>query len=152
MTTKVRITTVCENKSPGGGLLGEHGLSMFLEVGDKRILFDTGSGLTLLHNAAVLGIDLSRLDAVLLSHGHYDHTGGLQPLCQKVAVDNVYAHPDIFVPKYRSLNVPFKGNAKYIGPPWLREDLESLGVQFNLQREAVDLGGGVMLTGEVRCV
>lgn len=149
MTSNVRITTICENKSPGGGLLGEHGLSMFLEVGDKRILFDTGSGLTLLPNAARLGINLGRLDAILLSHGHYDHTGGLLPLCKKFAAAPVYAHPDIFVPKYRSPGISPNEDAKYIGPPWSREDLEALGVQFHLQREPVDFGGGVMFTGEI---
>ncbi len=149
MTGKVRLTTICDNKTPGRGLLGEHGLSIFLEAGERRFLFDTGTGQTLLHNAGVLGIDLSKLDAILLSHGHYDHTGGLLPLSEKVAPAPVYAHPDIFIPKYHALGIPVQENAKYIGPPWSREHLEGLGVQFHLQREPVDFGGGVMLTGEI---
>ena len=149
MTPKVKITTICENRAPGRGLLGEHGLAMFLEVGDRRILFDTGAGQTLPANADTLGIDLSRLEAIILSHGHYDHTGGLQPLCERNAVAPVYAHPDIFIPKYHLLKTPTGEDARYIGPPWSRQHLEELGVQFYLQREPVDLGGGITLTGEI---
>lgn len=149
MTPKVKITTVCENRAPGHGLLGEHGLAMLLEVGDRRILFDTGAGQTLPSNAASLGIDLGGLEAIVLSHGHYDHTGGLQPLCEEIAVAPVYAHPDIFIPKYRLRKTLAGEETRYIGPPWSRPHLEELGVQFYLQREPVDLGGGVMLTGEI---
>src|SRR5690554_1096340 len=96
----VKITTICENCAGGGNVLGEHGLAMLLEVGGKKILCDTGAGLTLVGNARALGVDLDDLDAVLLSHGHYDHTGGLAPLAKKTAALSVYAHPDIFGPKY----------------------------------------------------
>jgi 7,8-dihydropterin-6-yl-methyl-4-(beta-D-ribofuranosyl)aminobenzene 5'-phosphate synthase len=149
MNSRVRITVICENRAPGGGVLGEHGLSVFLETGGRRILFDTGAGRTLLANAKILGVDLSRLDAVVLSHGHYDHTGGLQPLLGKTGAVPVYAHPDIFIPKYRRLGGSPEEEAAYIGPPWSRQALENLGAQFHLQREPFDLGGGAVITGEI---
>ena len=73
----LRITVLVENTVRKRGLLAEHGLSFLIETGTERILFDTGQGLALRHNAAQLKLDLKTLDAVALSHGHYDHTGGL---------------------------------------------------------------------------
>ncbi len=100
MTRHVRITTLDENTARGRGLLAEHGLSFWIELGDKKIIFDTGQGHVLSPNARKLGIQLDQADAIVLSHGHYDHTGGLGdalPTDRKIAV---YAHPAAFQPKY----------------------------------------------------
>jgi len=73
----IRITVVVENTVHRRDLLGEHGLAFWIETDGRRILFDTGQGMALAHNANALGLDLSTVDTVVLSHGHYDHTGGL---------------------------------------------------------------------------
>ncbi len=73
----MRITTLSENTVRQRNLLAEHGLSFWIELGNKKILFDTGQGKVLIANAEELGIQLELADAVILSHGHYDHTGGL---------------------------------------------------------------------------
>jgi 7,8-dihydropterin-6-yl-methyl-4-(beta-D-ribofuranosyl)aminobenzene 5'-phosphate synthase len=67
---------------PKRALVGEHGLSFYIETGLARLLFDTGQSGLILDNAHHLGIDLSSLDAVVLSHGHYDHGGGLAALSE----------------------------------------------------------------------
>jgi len=148
MFSGIKVTTLCENSVPfpGRGILGEHGLSMLLEVRGKRILFDTGAGLTLTRNARALNIDLTRLDAIVLSHGHYDHSGGLKELLQLTGSITVYAHPNIFTDKYhlRKGHEPRK-----IGLPWPREELEGLGAHFHLERSPHEIGEGVMLTGEI---
>ncbi|NTW88868.1 MAG: MBL fold metallo-hydrolase, partial [Desulfobulbaceae bacterium] len=80
-----RITILCDNSvGPLSGTLGEHGFAALVEpaAGDP-LLFDTGQGLTLLHNAARMGRDLSAVRQVVISHGHYDHTGGLLPLLRE---------------------------------------------------------------------
>ena len=65
---KLKITVLVENTAGGKGLLGEHGLSFLIEAGERRILFDTGQGLALSHNAEILNISLDNLDAIVLSH------------------------------------------------------------------------------------
>ena len=79
---KFKITTLCENHIGHGSqnLMGEHGLSFFVEADDRCILFDTGQNLGLANNAKVLGVDLGRIDTVVPSHGHYDHSSGLKSL------------------------------------------------------------------------
>jgi len=78
-----RIIDIVDNRA-GEGLVAEHGLSLLIEHADERILFDTGAGAALVPNARALGIDLGAITHVVLSHSHYDHTGGLavlRPTC-----------------------------------------------------------------------
>ena len=74
----MEITVLVENLVYNQSLLGEHGLSFYLESGGKKILFDTGQSDIFVKNAKVLGIDLESVDYLILSHGHYDHTGGVE--------------------------------------------------------------------------
>jgi 7,8-dihydropterin-6-yl-methyl-4-(beta-D-ribofuranosyl)aminobenzene 5'-phosphate synthase len=76
------ITSLMDDYCPKRGLIGEHGLSLYIESGSTRLLFDTGQSGAFLANARSLGINLSSLDAVVLSHGHYDHGGGLSSLVE----------------------------------------------------------------------
>lgn len=79
--------------------LGEPAVSYYLADGENRFLFDTGYSDVYLRNAAKLGIDLTQVDGIVLSHGHNDHTGGLvyfPPIEQKIPL---IAHPDVFEPK-----------------------------------------------------
>lgn len=77
MIRHLRLTTVVDNRADRIGLLAEHGLALFVEADDSRILFDTGQGTALCPNAEELGVPLGKLDAIVLSHGHFDHTGAL---------------------------------------------------------------------------
>ena len=85
-----RLTVLCENSvAVPHGLVGEHGWAVHLDTGTHRLLLDTGQGLGLLNNSRALDIDLRRLDGIVISHGHYDHTSGLADvltLCGEVAV------------------------------------------------------------------
>jgi len=80
--------------------LAEHGLSFWIEYGDKRILFDTGQSDILVQNAKTLGINLAEVNAIVLSHGHYDHTGGLSTILDIAPKAKIYLHPAATEPKF----------------------------------------------------
>lgn len=99
-TGKLKITVLAENTARKRGLLAEHGLSFLIETGQHRLLFDTGQGLALRHNTDHLKIDLQHIDAVALSHGHYDHSGGLTFALNAMSNPLLYVHPEAFNLKY----------------------------------------------------
>jgi 7,8-dihydropterin-6-yl-methyl-4-(beta-D-ribofuranosyl)aminobenzene 5'-phosphate synthase len=72
MSDTILVTVLVENSVRGRDLMAEHGLSFHLQAGKDSLLFDTGQTTLLVHNASRLGVDLSRLGAMALSHGHYD--------------------------------------------------------------------------------
>ncbi len=109
------ITVLVDNQAREG-LLSEHGFALWIEAGGERILFDTGQSEGVLeHNAGALGIDLAQADKLVLSHGHYDHTGGLPLVLRKNRNIQVYCHPTILRPRYsikqtevKSVQIPFQ--------------------------------------------
>ena len=147
MTTT--LTVLVENTVPGkaDGLMGEHGFSVFLERPDRRILFDTGAGTALLHNASRLGVDLRTVDAIVLSHGHKDHTGGLSAALGAIGKRlPVFGHPGIFADRFGKRA---NGQMQYAGLPFKREALEGMGADFDLSPAFREIAPGVHLTGEV---
>ncbi len=104
----MKIITLIDNLVNSPGLIGEHGLSLYIDIGDKKILFDTGQSGLFIQNAQKLGIDVSEIDALVISHGHFDHTGGLYPFLEINKKAKIYAKKDIFTPKY-------SGKTRFIG-------------------------------------
>lgn len=105
----MRITVLNENMVYRKKLIAEHGLSLLVETGDKRILMDTGQSDVFIKNAEILGIDLNDLDAIIISHGHYDHGGGLDYLNEIDNIPSIYISEKALIPKF-SIN---KKNNKY---------------------------------------
>ena len=93
MSWPTRVTVLVEDMAEGGALLAEHGLALWIEAGDSHVLFDTGQGKVIEHNAECLGVDLGSTDAVVLSHRDHDHVGGLAAVVEKAPQCTVYAHP-----------------------------------------------------------
>jgi 7,8-dihydropterin-6-yl-methyl-4-(beta-D-ribofuranosyl)aminobenzene 5'-phosphate synthase len=145
---KGRITILCENSVGSlSGTLGEHGFSALIEPSEgDPLLFDTGSGLTLLHNAGRMNKDLSLVKQVVISHGHYDHSGGLMPLLEQCGAKQVLGHPSLFRSRYR---VKDTGECYPIAIPASREELEAAGAAFDLSKEFRAVAPGMFLTGEV---
>jgi 7,8-dihydropterin-6-yl-methyl-4-(beta-D-ribofuranosyl)aminobenzene 5'-phosphate synthase len=141
----VRITTLSENTAQLG-FLGEWGLSILLETGNCKVLLDTGMSISAVHNADLMGIDLSTIDSIVLSHAHGDHTGGLREVLRRVRKGiEVIAHPNIWIPKY----VQYGEMSRYAGIPYVREGLEALGASFNLIKEPFKVSDNMMTTGEI---
>lgn len=104
----MRITSLLENTTVREDMKVEHGLSLYIETGAHRILFDMGQTDLFYENAQTLGIDLRKVDLAVLSHGHYDHGGGLRRFLSFNDHAPVYLHRDAFLPHYH-------GKEKYIG-------------------------------------
>ncbi|GAI00116.1 unnamed protein product, partial [marine sediment metagenome] len=146
----LQITTLSENTAGLGSFLAEWGLSILVETDEANILFDTGQSISASHNADILGIDLRRIDKIVLSHGHFDHTGGLRQVLRRIGKKGIeiIAHPDIWQAKYAT----GEGEDRYIGIPFHRQTLESLGAHFNLTTEPVRITDNIMTTGEIPMV
>ena len=143
---EIKITTLSENSANRGGFISEWGLSILIDTGDLRILMDTGASFSAVHNAQLLNIDLSSIDKIVISHGHYDHTGGIREVLMRAGAKDIIGHPDIFSPKYgKSKDEP----EHYIGMPFTPEILESLGANFILSKEPVNISSNIMTTGEI---
>lgn len=147
----VRLTTLTENTAGQTSLLAEHGLSILVEVDGRRLLVDTGQTHTAVHNARALGVDLRGLDAIFLSHGHGDHTGGLKEVLKAADPARegipVFGHPALWRPRYSVRKG--EGKPRFVGLPHRREELESLGARFHLSAGPVEIMPGVTTTGEV---
>ncbi|MBN1603183.1 MAG: MBL fold metallo-hydrolase [Chitinispirillaceae bacterium] len=100
MIRNLSIKILVDNKSGNEMLHSEHGLSFWIEADERRIVFDTGKSDILIGNAEVLGIDLRTAGTMILSHGHYDHTGGVAAVRGLNPEISVYCHPGIFIPRY----------------------------------------------------
>lgn len=118
----LKITTLIENMPDTEGRLAyEHGFSVLVEFEGKKLLFDTGQTGAFVENAKRLGIDLASLDCVVLSHGHYDHTGGVPALLTKLKKKTpFYIGKEFFSPKYKRLE---DGSYHYNGNPFQKEQL-----------------------------
>lgn len=120
----MKIHILAENTVRRRGLLAEQGLSLLIEDREGNILFDTGQSRVFLDNARKMGLDLGIVDHIVLSHGHYDHCGGLEYLPQGGKHPKVYIHPAALNKRY------FKSKEEEIGIPWKLED--SLPIKENL--------------------
>ena len=144
---KVQITTLAENTATGG-TLGEWGLSILVETEEVVLLLDAGGPeSSAAHNARRLGKDLSRVDKIILSHGHADHTGGLLAVLAQIRKPvEIIAHPGIWALKYaKRPNFP----ERFAGIPFRAELAESMGASFNLTAEPVKITDSIMTTGEI---
>ncbi len=139
------ITVLSEDTAGGMGLMAEHGFSLLVERDGERVLFDTGQGLVLSHNAKVLDVDLSAVEKIVLSHAHYDHTGGLKELLASGRKRSIFGHPAVFDRKV----VLREGKRLDIGCPQSREELEGLGAVFHLSEKPVQIADGITTTGQV---
>jgi len=97
----VQVHLLVENTARGAGILGEHGLAWSIESKGQHVLFDMGQGFTLEANARKAGIDWAAANAVVFSHGHYDHVGGWCRWGSALTQAKVYLHPAALEPKYQ---------------------------------------------------
>ncbi|MCT4686551.1 MBL fold metallo-hydrolase [Vallitalea sp.] len=142
---KLTITTLIENsKGKHLSLLNEHGISFLIEVNNKKILFDTGQSGDFIENASTLGKDLKDIDMVILSHGHYDHTGGFRRFVENVTSDfKLYIHKNAFSRKYSFDNTHYK----FSGNSFDKNFLEDNNVESHfVDEDILEIDKGIYIT------
>jgi 7,8-dihydropterin-6-yl-methyl-4-(beta-D-ribofuranosyl)aminobenzene 5'-phosphate synthase len=146
---KTKITVLCENLVGRLVGAGEHGFSAFVETDRGDYLFDTGSGHSIVANSLVLKKDLRTIRRIFLSHGHYDHTGGLPEVLKLRGNVEVHAHPHLFLDRIAVLKEDDKEIKRFVGIPYKKAYLEFLGANFVLSKDFFEVEKGIFLTGEV---
>jgi 7,8-dihydropterin-6-yl-methyl-4-(beta-D-ribofuranosyl)aminobenzene 5'-phosphate synthase len=143
----MKITILCNNSvKTFCSCIAEHGFSAYIETDSGNFLFDTGKGIGIIENAMILNKDLHNIKALILSHGHHDHCGGLEKVFKYINKPlPVYTHPSVF-----SIRYSLKGEKKsFAGIPFRREYLECLGAEFRMITDFTQIAGGLYITGEV---
>ena len=146
---KMKITIICENTVGRRVGLGEHGFSALIETDQGNYLFDTGSGRSVVKNSLELNKDLRTVKRIFLSHGHFDHSGGLPEVLKVKGEVDVHAHPDIFLDRIHLIRENEKETRKFIGLPYKKKYLESLGADFIFNTGFTEVQKGIFLTGEI---
>lgn len=131
---------------PSSPFWGEHGLAFLIETEGSRVLFDIGqSGTVLLHNLALLEIDAATIDAVAISHAHYDHTGGLPALLGHLRPGTpLYAQPDLFRERFSRR----EGEMQSVGLSLTRAELAERMI-LDLNEMPQEITSGIWTTGEI---
>ena len=151
---KARITTLVENSiGENLALQNEHGLSFFIEISctqtctqeNIRILFDTGQSSKFIYNAGLLNIDLTKTEKIVLSHGHYDHSGGCRDFVQTFgSAFELFVGGGFFTPKYANNS----GAWEYLGNNFDRRYLEEKSISTTcLTSDTVEIAPGVYVVG-----
>lgn len=143
---EVAVSILVENTTPVPGINGEYGFAALVKAGKKSFLFDTGSAGALFANAAALGVDLSNIEDVIISHGHFDHTGAVTDLIALGGIKRIYAHPDVFSHRLLPLN---NGQTRDIGSRFNLQQVEDAGIEMVFTEEFTSLCPGVNLTGTI---
>jgi 7,8-dihydropterin-6-yl-methyl-4-(beta-D-ribofuranosyl)aminobenzene 5'-phosphate synthase len=146
---KTRITILCENLVGKRVGSGEHGFSAFIEMSQGNYLFDTGGGHSIVANSLDLDKDVRTVRKIFLSHGHYDHTGGLPEILRLKGKVDVHAHPHVFLDRIAILKENGNETKRFVGIPYKKGYLESLGANFVFNNAFAEVEKGMYLTGEV---
>ncbi|MCC6354410.1 MAG: MBL fold metallo-hydrolase [Verrucomicrobiae bacterium] len=147
MGDSISVTVLVENTAQGRGLMGEHGLSFHVQAGGASAIFDTGQSGLVARNAAALGVDLAAVAAVALSHGHYDHTGGLRAVWELAPGARLFVHPAALAPHFSRGS---DGTAREVGTdPLTLQAIRSRSCGVVEARCVTEVLPGVFLTGEI---
>jgi 7,8-dihydropterin-6-yl-methyl-4-(beta-D-ribofuranosyl)aminobenzene 5'-phosphate synthase len=145
----MKVTVVMDNSVPinlRSPFRAEHGFSLLLEHGSQKILFDTGQTAAVLHNLSLLKVHPGEIDALVLSHGHYDHSGGLYHVLQQGRKRYpLYAHSDIFVPRFSVT----KDSRTFVGIPYVKDQLTALGADWQLSKEPRQIAPNLWFSGQI---
>lgn len=136
----MKITTLIDNVVYGKNLFGEHGFCLLIETDNQKIMFDTGRSGIFADNAKTLGIDISEIDALVISHGHYDHTGGIEKFVELNDKAPIYIKKEALFRKYKS-------KTTYIGIPFDSAKIEK---RLIYVKEKIEIAKGFFIIPDIK--
>ena len=138
----IKIITLIDNVTYKEGLKGEHGLSFLVKTPDIKILFDTGQSDQFIKNATLLGEDLTDVDYLVISHGHYDHTGGIQAFLELNNKAKIIINENAFEDK-------FSKSTGVIRPIGMSVAKDSIKRRVQLVTDSLELNTGIWVLGNI---
>lgn len=145
----IKITFLVENRTDNPGIMAEHGLSVYIEACGKKILFDAGATDVVISNAVKLGIALEDVDIAVISHGHYDHTGGFPEFCRINKKAPVYIHKNAFRESYGLSEGKLQGSND--GIRWTDAERKAVEKRLVYTDRPVMISEDICITGTVVC-
>lgn len=142
----MKITVLTDDKVQKRGFLAEHGLSLFIEYKDYNILFDTGQSDVYIRNAKALQLDLNKTDCIILSHGHYDHCGGIEYLPDLRKKPKIYLQKSAVQKKYA---INLNGTYREIGIPWSQEVYNHFSDKLIFSDDITKINSEISLYGKI---
>lgn len=147
MSETIVVTVLVENSVQAPGLMAEHGLAFHVQAGPMSFLFDTGQSGLVTQNARHLSVDLSRIRAIAVSHGHYDHTGGVRAVWDLAPEARLFAHPSVLVPRFARNP---DGSAREVGlRDQNRDAIQAHAAKTSFTSKPAEVMSGFFLTGEI---
>ena len=144
----MKITFLSDNITEDARCLAEWGLSLYIESGGRKILFDLGSSSIFAENADKLGIDLAAVDFAAISHGHYDHTGGAEAFLERNGKAPIYLHRNALAESY-GLDEDGKMDEESCGIRWSEELRERIKGRLIFTGAKTAIDENVSLLGEI---
>jgi len=142
---RVNVTVVVDNMAGGGPIRGEWGAAFLVETDKEQILFDTGGGRVLLGNARALDVNLSKTKAIVISHEHGDHTGGLDSALSACGHVDLFVHPAGFDTRYWKDG----SHAESHTLPFSRQQFMQRVHNLVETKGPTRVGGGLTVTGQI---
>lgn len=146
----MNFTFLSENKTDRPGCDAEHGLSIYIETPEMNILFDTGASNLFERNAKRRHIDLKKAQALVISHGHYDHTEGVPRFCEINENAPIYIHKEAFGECYGMEDG--KIDTKPCSLTWSQEEREKIADRFQLTDGPLWLTDNIVISGTIEDV
>lgn len=144
----MKLNLIVENKTYEDGIMAEHGLALLIETGEKTILFDSGKSHALINNGNRMNLDLSKVDFAVLSHGHYDHSGGFPDFNRINPNAPIYIHQNAFKEIYE-MNEFGKPIGHNLGIQWDDKEKETIKENLIFTNEPLYITENIVISGSI---